>query len=214
MHHEHLDLSAPIARKLNSISLTSPEDVLPTSVVDIPSGESFSNSSCTTHDLFVLTGSVSCANDMYEAGTYVGQADVRRIIGGPEGARLLCWSIDTPLNGGPVIERPEDRAWVNGVTQGTSMVSMNDSHHKVILTSWQPGSRMKPHNHPGCEDFFVLTGEIIDGQDRYPAGSWRRWRIGEIHAPLSRTFTRALVINGYCLPDDMSSKDVDRSYID
>jgi len=45
---------------------------------------------------------------------------------------------------------------------------------KVSLVQWAAGSHGRPHDHPGGEEIFVLSGELIDEHGRYPRGTWLR----------------------------------------
>ena len=44
----------------------------------------------------------------------------------------------------------------------------------VALVRWPAGERFVRHRHVGGEEIFVLSGELIDEQGRYPAGTWIR----------------------------------------
>lgn len=44
----------------------------------------------------------------------------------------------------------------------------------VALVHWPAGERFQPHVHMGGEEIYVIRGEFIDEQGRYPAGTWIR----------------------------------------
>lgn len=64
--------------------------------------------------------------------------------------------------------------WLQG--QGGLQVMPLHSYltEHTALVKWPEGERFKPHYHVGGEEIFVLSGEFIDENGRYPAGTWIR----------------------------------------
>jgi anti-sigma factor ChrR (cupin superfamily) len=70
-----------------------------------------------------------------------------------------------------------------------------DEH--VSLVRWPAGERFGPHRHPGGEEIFVLSGELIDEHGRYPAGTWLRNPPGSQHHPRVEQDTVVWVKSGH-----------------
>lgn len=148
-----------------------------TSIVRYESGASFSaHNHPKGEEILVLEGVFSDETGDYPAGTYFRN---------PEGFRHAPFSTE-----GCVILvklhqfQPDDNAhvcidtntaqWLPG--QGRLEVlplhDFNGEH--VALVRWPAGERFQPHVHVGGEEIYVIRGEFIDEQGRYPAGSWIR----------------------------------------
>lgn len=44
----------------------------------------------------------------------------------------------------------------------------------IALVRWPVGETFQPHTHAGGEEIYVMSGEFIDENGRYPAGTWIR----------------------------------------
>lgn len=147
------------------------------SIVRYEPGASFSaHNHPKGEEILVLEGVFSDETGDYPAGTYFRN---------PEGFRHAPFSTE-----GCVILvklhqfQPDDNAhvcidtntaqWLPG--QGRLEVlplhDFNGEH--VALVRWPAGERFQPHVHVGGEEIYVISGEFIDEQGRYPAGSWIR----------------------------------------
>lgn len=148
-----------------------------TSIVRYEPGASFSaHNHPKGEEILVLEGVFSDETGDYPEGTYFRN---------PEGFRHAPFSTE-----GCVILvklhqfQPDDNAhvcidtntaqWLPG--QGRLEVlplhDFNGEH--VALVRWPAGERFQPHVHVGGEEIYVISGEFIDEQGRYPAGSWIR----------------------------------------
>ena len=67
----------------------------------------------------------------------------------------------------------------------------------TALVNWPAGERFKPHYHVGGEEIFVISGEFIDENGRYPAGSWIRSPHMSQHCPWVETETIIWVKTGH-----------------
>jgi len=45
---------------------------------------------------------------------------------------------------------------------------------QVALVRWPAGERFQDHSHFGGEEIYVISGEFLDEDGRYPAGTWIR----------------------------------------
>lgn len=69
----------------------------------------------------------------------------------------------------------------------------------TAMVHWPAGAHFVPHQHPGGEEIFVLSGEFIDEHGRYPAGSWIRNPHMSKHDPHVEVDTTILVKVGHLL---------------
>lgn len=67
---------------------------------------------------------------------------------------------------------------------------------RAWIVEMDPGSQW-PHvdEHPAGEDVYVLEGEMIEGDRRFPAGSWLHFLPGSAHRPRTETGLRLLGFN-------------------
>jgi len=74
-------------------------------------------------------------------------------------------------------------AWLPG-QGGLRVMPLHDfGGEHVALVKWPAGERFVPHRHWGGEEVFVLSGEFIDENGRYPAGCWLRSPHLSTHCP-------------------------------
>jgi quercetin dioxygenase-like cupin family protein len=67
----------------------------------------------------------------------------------------------------------------------------------VSLVEFHPGAQTHDHTHPSGEEIFVLSGELRDANERYPAGTWLRLHPGARHAPFAEVPTVILLRHGH-----------------
>jgi len=65
-------------------------------------------------------------------------------------------------------------SWLAGNGNLQVLPLHNFNGESVALVRWPAGERFQSHVHPGGEEIYVISGELIDEQGRYPAGTWLR----------------------------------------
>ena len=63
----------------------------------------------------------------------------------------------------------------------------------TLLLRFDPGSSYPAHRHPGGEEYHVLDGELVDGAERYGAGTYVWHPPGSVHRPRSESGATVLV---------------------
>lgn len=88
-------------------------------------------------------------------------------------------------------------AWLPG--HGNLQVMPLHSHRgeSTALVKWPAGERFLPHVHAGGEEIYVISGEFIDENGRYPAGTWIRSPHMSKHHPYVEVDTVILVKVGH-----------------
>jgi quercetin dioxygenase-like cupin family protein len=81
----------------------------------------------------------------------------------------------------------------SGITRRTLTTT---SLARAWLIDFAPGSQWPSVDHHEHEErYYVLEGEIMEGDQRYPAGSYVTFDAGSSHRPGSETGARILGIN-------------------
>ena len=148
-----------------------------TSIVRYQPGASFSaHNHPKGEEILVLEGVFSDETGDYPAGTYIRN---------PEGFRHAPYSREgcvilvklhqfQPDDNAHVCTDTNTAQWLPG-EGGLEVLPLHDFNGEhVALVRWPAGERFQPHVHVGGEEIYVISGEFIDEQGRYPAGSWIR----------------------------------------
>ncbi|MEM7564898.1 MAG: cupin domain-containing protein [Pseudomonadota bacterium] len=65
-------------------------------------------------------------------------------------------------------------AWLPGNDNLEIMLLHDFGLESVVMLKYPAGTRLRPHQHFGGEEFFVVSGEVFDEYGEYPAGTWVR----------------------------------------
>lgn len=171
-----------------------------TSIVRYDPGASFS-----VHDhplgeeIFVLEGIFSDESGDYPAGTYFRNPQgFSHTPFSEKGCVILVklhqFQNDDDLH---VLIDTNTAHWVSG--QGQLKVLPLHSHHceSVALVRWPAGEKFQPHVHPGGEEIYVISGELMDENGCYPAGFWIRSPHMSRHNPYAEEDTLIWVKAGH-----------------
>lgn len=84
------------------------------------------------------------------------------------------------------IDTTNDQAWQAGAGDGLSILPLHRFGNEVVrMVRFAPGTKLKPHDHPGGEEIYVLEGGFADEHGHYAEGSWIRNPPGSGHTALS-----------------------------
>lgn len=171
-----------------------------TSIVRYDPGASFSR-----HDhplgeeILVLEGTFSDESGDYQAGTYFRNPE--GFLHAPfseEGCEILVklhqFQADDHCH---VCLDTLQAQWRPG-SGNLEVLPLHEFHSEsVALVRWPSGEQFQPHVHGGGEEIYVISGELIDEQGRYPAGTWIRNPPGSRHDPRVEEDTLIWVKTGH-----------------
>ena len=148
-----------------------------TSIVRYEPGASFrAHDHPLGEEIFVLEGVFSDETGDYPAGTYFRNPEgFRHAPFSREGCVLLVklhqFQEDDTAH---VVIDTRSAAFQPG--QGKLQVLPLHQHgsEQVALVRWPAGERFQDHSHFGGEEIYVISGEFLDEDGRYPAGTWIR----------------------------------------
>jgi anti-sigma factor ChrR (cupin superfamily) len=175
-----------------------------TSIVKYEAGASFnSHPHPLGEEIFVLDGIFSDETGNYPAGTYLRN---------PEGFEHAPFSKEGCTLFVKLHQfQPEDRSQVRIDTRNTDWLpgighlkimplhqfSNTVVNESVTLVFWPAGEHFQSHTHFSGEEILVISGEFIDENGRYPAGSWLRSPHMSKHNPHVEQDTVILVKVGH-----------------
>ncbi len=150
-------------------------------------------------EILVLEGTFSDETGHYKAGTYFRNPEgFRHAPYSDEGCIILVklHQFQHGDNKHRCINTQEGE-WLagSGNLQVLPLHDFNSEH--VALVKWPAGERFQHHSHPGGEEIFVISGELIDEHGSYPAGSWIRSPHSSQHTPYVKQDTLIWVKAGH-----------------
>jgi anti-sigma factor ChrR (cupin superfamily) len=171
-----------------------------TSIVQYKAGASFNyHSHPNGEEILVLDGTFSDQLGHYTKGTYIRN---------PPGSMHAPFSkrgctLFVKLNHFPsgdtsrVTIDTSNTNWLAG--QGNLQVMPLHTFEDQItaLVKWPANECFQLHTHIGGEEIYVISGELIDEHDRYPAGTWLRNPHMSSHNPFVEQETIILVKVGH-----------------
>jgi len=127
-------------------------------------------------EILVLEGTFSDETGDYPAGTYFRNPEgFHHAPFSEEGCVILVklhqFQADDHQR---VCIDTNSAAWLPGHGNLQVLPLHNFNGESVALVRWPAGERFQSHVHPGGEEIYVISGELIDEQGRYPAGTWLR----------------------------------------
>ncbi|OTP70611.1 hypothetical protein PAMC26577_26515 [Caballeronia sordidicola] len=177
--------------------LTHAEDAQWLGVVDLGPFATYTVDAGKRHDLYVLQGDAETDDHSLHTHDFLILCNATVVGAGESGARLLVYRQACASVCHPLLRTARDRAWREGVNPRMRVVSLANGVQHVSLVAWEPGARTRDHTHPSGEELFILSGEIRNAEECYPAGTWLRLHPGATHAPYAEVPTVILLRHGH-----------------
>lgn len=171
-----------------------------TSIVRYQAGASFAEHGHPLgEEILVLEGTFSDETGDYPTGTYFRNPEgFRHAPFSSEGCVLLVklHQFQAPDTAHVCIDS-NVAAWLPG-QGGLKVLPLHQFEaESVALVHWPAGEVFHRHVHPGGEEIYVISGELMDEHGRYPAGTWIRSPHMSEHTPLVEQETLLWVKTGH-----------------
>ncbi len=178
--------------------LTRADDAHFSAVLCLARDQSFHWNSDVRVDLFVLEGAVrDKAGRRPAAGDFLSRCESGSLVVDDAPALLFayrerrmhdCRNIDLPVGA---------REWLASPVRSMETATLSDIGHRVSLVRWHPGAHVRPHAHGDGEELLVLEGELRNGDEAYPRGTWLRLHAQDTHAPFAEVPALTLLRTGH-----------------
>lgn len=171
-----------------------------TSLVKFTAGASFSE-----HDhplgeeILVLSGVFSDQSGDYQAGSYFRNPEGFTHAPFSKEGCVLFVKLHQFTSGDDehVVIDTQNTGWSSGIGGLSVMPLHSYQGESTALVKWPKGERFQLHSHFGGEEIFIIKGELIDEQGRYPQGTWIRSPHLSEHLPYVEQETIILVKVGH-----------------
>lgn len=127
-------------------------------------------------EIFVLEGVFSDETGDYPAGTYLRNPEgFSHTPFSLQGCTIFVKLYQFQANDNEQIRINTNQAnWLAGQGNLKVMPLHSFKGESTALVHWPAGEKFVPHTHMSGEEIFVIRGEFIDENGRYPTGSWIR----------------------------------------
>ncbi|MES2047233.1 MAG: cupin domain-containing protein [Pseudomonadota bacterium] len=199
----HYDLSEAAPTRNAQIDFTRHDDQRWAGILELPANAALPLNTDARHDMYLLSGQVSVGENNFSQGTFLSTGiaglhnDLPSWRAGVNGAVLFAYRDQLATKSGKQVLSPAQLNWQLGGADGMHVATLSETQHRLMLVSWQPGTRMRFHRHPQGEEIFVLKGQLRDERGIYPTGSWQRLYADAGHAPYAKEETLILLRNGH-----------------
>jgi quercetin dioxygenase-like cupin family protein len=197
IEHKWIDLAAAPYDAGAVTHLSGAADPQWAGIVDLGVSGTYALAAGWRHDIYVLRGTVDVGGRVLGAEDFLVRCGAGLVSAREEGARLLLYREAADARCEPAVEGAAERVWHDGRNPHMRVVPLASSGHRVSLVAWAPGARTRDHGHANGEELFVLSGELRNGGERYPAGTWLRLRPGARHEPFAEQPAVILLRNGH-----------------
>jgi quercetin dioxygenase-like cupin family protein len=202
MQHDQIergwtDMNAASPKTGMVMHLTDPADARWAGIVEIGASQTYTLEAGWRHDLYVLYGNVEVDGQRLNYDDFLVQCGAGAVRAGQGGARLFVYREASGLHCEPTVSGAASRAWRDGRNPQMRVAPLSNRGHLVSMVAWKPGAHTADHGHSNGEEIFVLSGELRNAVERYPAGSWLRLHPGARHEPFAEVATVILLRNGH-----------------
>lgn len=153
-------------------------------------------------EIFVLEGVFSDHQGDYSAGTYLRNAPGTSHQPHSKEGCVLFVKLDqfAPHDNQSLRFDTRQSQWLSAEKNFEVMPLHDFEHESVALYKYAADTKLAPHQHFGGEEFFVISGCMLDDFGRYPAGSWVRNPHNSEHCPFVEDETVIWIKTGHLLP--------------
>ncbi|GAB2872959.1 hypothetical protein GCM10027093_05610 [Paraburkholderia jirisanensis] len=197
LEHKQIDLDAAPGHACAVTHLTDEAEPRWAGIVDLGPSQRYTLDTGMRYNVYVLRGAVEIDGLALNADDFVIQCGHATIRAGQHGARVLVHREASVAVCEPTLQPASERSWHTGRNPQMRVALLSDSGYRVSLVEWQPGAHTVDHGHSKGEEIFVLSGELRDADQHYPAGSWLRLHPGARHEPFVAKPTVILLRNGH-----------------
>ncbi len=136
-------------------------------------------------EILVLSGTFSDETGDYGEGTYFRNPQgFRHSPFSDDGCEILVKLHQFAMNDDQHVCIDSNKAnWHQGHGNLKVLPLHQHESESVALVFWPAGEKFHQHVHVGGEEIYVISGEFIDENGRYPAGTWIRSPCMSKHTP-------------------------------
>lgn len=174
-----------------------------TSIVKYDAGASFSaHQHPCGEEILVLDGVFSDEHGDYPAGTYLRNPPGSSHSPLSHQGCVLLVKLDQfdQLDNGSVRIDTNRTAWLPANDNLEIMLLHDFGFESVVMLKYPAGTRLRPHQHFGGEEYFVVSGAVFDEYGEYPKGTWVRSPHNSEHCPYVEQETIVWLKTGHLTP--------------
>ncbi|WP_144140923.1 cupin domain-containing protein [Paraburkholderia sp. BCC1884] len=193
----YFDLDAQPGSGIGLMHLSEADDPHWSGVVELGPGQSWEISQESRYDFYVLFGEVDLGNLCLEVGDFAIRFGAGVVTARSSGARIFVYREKCLQHGERYVSFAKTRVWRDAHAPRMGVADLSKQGHAVSFVAWESGAHTRDHAHPRGEELLVLSGELINGVEHYPAGTWLRLHKHARHELCANASALILLRNGH-----------------